>query len=153
MEKVGGRLGQEGVVGDGRIGAGEDAGDGGVDRPRRLEPADRLVEGQREEAGLGIGGERPRRRRRHLDPAVDEARLVGVDLGRHGKEPRLGDLLRGVEHLADRGAVIGGEARMPQRVALDLQHLVEHEVQIAAVDDHRHEIFLRFPAFARPGMP
>ena len=135
VEQVGRRHRQEGIVADRRVGAGEEAADGGVQEPRRLQPAGFLGEGEGEEAGLREGAQRLAGRRRHAHLAVDEGRLVGVDLGRAGEELRLGDLLGGVEHLPDRAAVVGGETRTLQE-PLDAEQLEQDEIQVPAVDDH-----------------
>ena len=125
---------QEAVIGERDIGRLEHAVGHHVRKHRQLHAADLLVEPRREQPRLGKGAERLAGLGRHLDLAVDEMRLIRVDQRGAGQIAGLGDRLGGIEHGGDRVAI---PSRVTRRGAqrLEIEHLVEHEIDVAAVDD------------------
>ena len=72
-------------------------------------------------------------RRKASDPAVDEPRFLQVGLAVVRQELVQGDLLGQVDRRGEGFAAVFGEARAAAEI-LDVQHLVQQEIQMAAIN-------------------
>jgi hypothetical protein len=139
-EEVGGARGQRRVGVERDVRAREHGRAGLRHDERQLQTAVGPIECRGGERSLVVRGERLARFGNGPGAAVQDARLIPVAGGGVRRELCGGDLLGGVEHAVEEGAVVVPEA-LPAAQAFDMQDVVELEVEVTSRYQHaRHSV-------------